>query len=194
MITVRSPSISLLSSDGRTMSSPSTSIASSASRIGTRTQYTVDSRSVAALNDPPTPSIASLMARVVGYAAVPLNVMCSMKWATPASAGDSRREPARTYAAMETERAPGTRELITRGPSGSAVRSNIAADGTGRSRVTRRTWRRPGGTGASMRSKGPLGPFKSLHDGLQPAVREEHEEGDRDHPHQRMDLASLPTN
>src|SRR5918992_1285833 len=57
--------------------------------------------------------------------------MCSMKWATPASAADSRREPARTYAAMETERAPGTRELITRGPEGSAVRSNIAADGTG---------------------------------------------------------------
>jgi hypothetical protein len=26
---------------------------------------------------------------------------------------------------METERAPGTRELITRGPDGSAVRSNI---------------------------------------------------------------------
>ena len=32
---------------------------------------------------------------------------------------------------METERAPGNRELITRGPEGSAVRSNIAADGTG---------------------------------------------------------------
>ncbi len=27
---------------------------------------------------------------------------------------------------METERAPGTRELMTRGPEGSAVRSNIA--------------------------------------------------------------------
>ena len=33
---------------------------------------------------------------------------------------------------METERAPGSRELMTRGPSGNAVRSNIAADGTGR--------------------------------------------------------------
>ena len=32
---------------------------------------------------------------------------------------------------METERAPGSRALITRGPAGSAVRSNIAADGTG---------------------------------------------------------------
>ena len=32
---------------------------------------------------------------------------------------------------METERAPGTRALITRGPAGSAVRSNIARDGTG---------------------------------------------------------------
>ena len=57
-----------------------------------------------------------------------------MKWATPASAADSRREPARTYAAMETERAPESRELMTRGPEGSTVRSNIAADGTGRGR------------------------------------------------------------
>ena len=61
-----------------------------------------------------------------------------MKWATPASAALSRREPARTYAAMETERAPGTRALMTRGPSASAVRSNIAADGTGRSPRDRR--------------------------------------------------------
>src|SRR5688572_21594590 len=66
------------------------------------------------------------MARVEGNAEVPLNVMCSMKWATPAWSGPSRREPARTYAAMETERAPARRALITRGPEGSAVRSNIA--------------------------------------------------------------------
>src|SRR5688572_3374559 len=131
MITERSPSISLASRTGRTISSPRTSTARGASRRGTRTQYTVDSRSVEALNEPPTPSIASLIERVDGYARVPLNVMCSMKWATPASLADSRREPARTYAAMETERAPGNRELITRGPEGSAVRSNIAADGTG---------------------------------------------------------------
>ena len=32
---------------------------------------------------------------------------------------------------METERAPGSRALMTRGPSGSAVRSNIETDGTG---------------------------------------------------------------
>ena len=56
-----------------------------------------------------------------------------MKWATPACPAASRREPARTYAAIETERAPGSRALITRGPAGSAVRSNIARmvqDGT----------------------------------------------------------------
>src|ERR1035437_110439 len=52
--------------------------------------------------------------------------MCSMKWAAPASPRDSRREPARTYAAMETERAPGIRAEMTRGPAGSTVRSNIA--------------------------------------------------------------------
>src|SRR5256885_1925812 len=54
--------------------------------------------------------------------------MCSMKWATPASAGVSRREPARTYAAMETERAPVTLALITRGPRASA--SACSASGT----------------------------------------------------------------
>ena len=68
---------------------------------------------------------------------MPLNVMCSMKWATPTWPGASRRDPARTYAAIETERAAGSRALITRGPAGSAVRSNIAGDGTG-------TGRRPG--------------------------------------------------
>ncbi len=45
------------------MSSPSTPIAVAASRRGTRAQYTVDSRSVAAFADPPTPSTASEMAR-----------------------------------------------------------------------------------------------------------------------------------
>ena len=48
-----------------------------------------------------------------------------MKWATPAWASVSRRDPARTYAAMETERAPGIRALMTRGPEASTVRSNI---------------------------------------------------------------------
>ena len=65
------------------------------------------------------------MARVEGYADVPLNVRCSMKWATPAWASVSRRDPARTYAAMETERAPGIWALMTRGPEASTVRSNI---------------------------------------------------------------------
>ena len=54
-----------------------------------------------------------------------------MKWATPICPAVSSREPASTYAAMETERADGSRALITRGPAGSAVRSNIAGDGTG---------------------------------------------------------------
>ncbi len=50
-----------------------------------------------------------------------------MKWATPTWPAVSSREPARTYAAIETDRAAGSRALITRGPSGSAVRSNIRA-------------------------------------------------------------------
>ena len=37
--------------------------------------------------------MASLIERVEGNAVVPLKVMCSMKWATPASSGVSRREP-----------------------------------------------------------------------------------------------------
>ena len=78
------------------MSSPITPMAVAASRLGTRTQYTVDSRSVAAFAEPPTPSTASEIAREDGYRAVPLNVRCSMKWATPASPAVSRREPAST--------------------------------------------------------------------------------------------------
>jgi hypothetical protein len=50
-----------------------------------------------------------------------------MKWATPTWPGVSMRDPASTYAAMETERAAGSRALITRGPAGSTVRSNIQA-------------------------------------------------------------------
>ena len=48
-----------------------------------------------------------------------------MKWATPTWPAVSRRDPARTYAAIETERAVGSRALITRGPAGTTVRSNI---------------------------------------------------------------------
>ena len=61
---------------------------------GTRTQYTVDSRSVAALNEPPTPSIASRdRPGRRDSAAVPLNVRCSMKWATPACSGALEARP-----------------------------------------------------------------------------------------------------
>ena len=79
-----------------------------------------------------------------------------MKCATPASAAVSRRDPASTYAATETERAPGRRAVMTRGPSGSSVRWNIAGDGSpdantgGRTRpATIATERRPEGDAAS---------------------------------------------
>ena len=55
----------------------------------------------------------------------------------------SSREPARTYAAMETEREPGRRAEITRGPSASTVRWNIAVMVA----RTRRTGGRPRGVG-----------------------------------------------
>ena len=44
----------------------------------------------------------------------------------PACPGPSRREPAGTYAAIDTDRAAGRRAVITRGPSASAVLWNIA--------------------------------------------------------------------
>src|SRR5688572_31848192 len=122
--------------------------------------------------------------------------MCSMKWATPVSSADSRREPARTYAAMETERAPGTRELITRGPEGSAVRSNIAADGTGtssngrarppaRGRRCRTSWRPdPWGRGAVH----VAGFGSDVEDDPQPGDREVQRERDGGEPHQWPNL------
>ena len=53
-----------------------------------------------------------------------------MKCATPASAVDSRRDPASTYAATATDREPGRRAEMTRGPAGSSVRWNIVRDGS----------------------------------------------------------------
>src|SRR5438552_4197881 len=122
------------------------------------------------------------MARVDGYAFVPLKVRCSMKWATPTWPSASSREPARTYAAIETERAAGSRALITRGPASSTVRSNIrpmVQESNGR------PGRRPG-------RPGTLQPNRWLADDrLDPVLGEVDEEGDRDRPHQRMDLAHL---
>src|SRR5687767_1136542 len=127
------------------------------------------------------------MARVEGNRAVPLKVMCSMKCATPASAGVSRREPARTYAAMETERAPGSRALMTRGPDGSAVRSNIALDGTGRGRHPREhrpplvVWTRawPAITRSDIR--------------VDPVLHEVDKERNCHRPEERVDLGDLAT-
>ena len=92
----RSRAMSSERSSGRTTSSDSTWKARSASRTGRRVQYTVDSRSVAALDVPPTPSMASETSREVGSACVPRNVMCSMKWARPERSRLSWRDPTRT--------------------------------------------------------------------------------------------------
>src|SRR4029077_9543514 len=122
----------------------------------------------------------SLRARVDGNAAVPLNVRCSRKWAMPAWPPVSRREPACTYAATETDRAAGNRAEITRGPSASAVRSNIAGmvpepEGPTGESSGRRRGRRP-------RSRD----WRALllgQEGADPVLQEEHGEGDRHHPH-----------
>ena len=76
-----------------------------------------------------------------------------MKWATPASAGCSSREPASTYAAIDTDREPGRRAEMTRGPSSSTVLWNIAADGSPDAPDRRPSPRgRTAGPGADARS------------------------------------------
>src|SRR3990172_1478021 len=110
----------------------------------------VDSRSVAALELPPQPSIASARARVVGYARVPLKVTCSMKWATPHRSGVSRREPASTYTATDSERLDGRRAEMTRGPLASVVRWNIGRNATRRTRRRRALHAGPGWTGPGV--------------------------------------------
>ena len=83
-----------------------------------------------------------------------------MKWATPAWSAVSRRDPASTYAAIDTERLPGSRAEITRGPSGRAVRSNIgrmvAHGRPAAGRARRTTLQKPGtwtnGAAAILRS------------------------------------------
>ena len=79
----------------------------------------------------------------------------------PACSFDSRRDPARTNAATETERAPGRRVEITRGPSASAVRWNIAGMVPERPSASgKRSGRRLLGTGrVRCRVRGYLGRY-----------------------------------
>ena len=87
----------VLAARGRTISSARTSIARS--RLARRDADPVDGRLAvgrgveAAAARPRSPRRSPGSS---GRRAVPLNVMCSMKWATPACSGASRREPART--------------------------------------------------------------------------------------------------
>ena len=77
-------------------------------------QKTVTSRSVLAFMIPPTPSMASLTAPAVGHCSLPLNGRCSMKCDTPASSGDSYRDPAPTKMVMETDWVCSIKEVTTR--------------------------------------------------------------------------------
>ena len=61
--------------------------------------------------------------------AVPLNTMCSMKWAMPLSCWGSEREPERTQMPMETECACGMGSAITAKPFGSTSRAMVDAAG-----------------------------------------------------------------
>ncbi len=93
--------------------SPSTDTARPNFATGTRVQKIVASRSVAALSTPPTPSIASLMSRAVGYVLPPLNTMCSTKWLMPLSDSLSWRDPTPTMNAIATEARPGSGTAVS---------------------------------------------------------------------------------
>src|ERR1035437_1036360 len=124
--------------------------------------------------------------------------MCSMKWAAPASSAASRREPARTYAAMETERAPGIRAEMTRGPPGSTVRSNIAPilpdagagawRGGARSAVALADTKRPASLSGAGRNRTPT---ELLDERLDPILREVDEERRCHCVHEPVDFAPL---
>ncbi len=131
MMMSRSRTTSSSRSRGRRTSSPRTSNARAAWRTGRRVQYTVDSRPVDALLVPPRPSMASDTARDDGSERVPRKVMCSMKCARPASRRRSSREPTSTVTATASERVPGIRAEMTRGPPGSTERWNIPPCYTG---------------------------------------------------------------
>src|ERR1019366_3993610 len=90
-----------------------TETASPSLATGTRVQNTVASRSVAALSTPPTPSMASLTSRAVGYRSPPLNTMCSTKWLRPLSDSLSWREPTATMKAIATEARPGSGTAVS---------------------------------------------------------------------------------
>ena len=131
-MTVRSLSISALRGRGRTISSPRTSIA--AGGLAERDADPVDRRfAVRGRVERAADPLDRLRDRPAssGSAAVPLKVMCSMKWATPAWLGRSRgaSRPGRRRRWRPSARRGGER-VMTRGPSGSAVRSNIRRDGT----------------------------------------------------------------
>src|SRR3954466_14893243 len=125
-----------------------------------------------------------------------------MKWATPASAGLSRRDPASTYAAIETDREPGRRAEMTRGPSGSSVRWNIAwmvarntsdrrpapGGGTARRAGSGRRGGGPGGGGGFADGWGWGSGGRRRAEREQPVAHEVQDEQARDEPHQRMDL------
>ena len=101
---------------------------------------------------------------------------------------EARAGAARTRRPRRTARA-GSRAVITRGPSGSAVRSNIAGmvpearlPADGRIEAAGADGRRPHAGRWSVERPTWAG------SALEPVLQEEDDEGDRDDPHQRVDL------
>ena len=71
------------------------------------------------------PSISAEMSRAVGRRSVPLNSMCSEKWAMPADAGCSQREPEATEMTTATLAASRIGALRMRAPLGRVSSSNM---------------------------------------------------------------------
>ena len=82
-----------------------------------------------ALSTPPAPSIASATSTAVGRFGVPLNIMCSRKWAIPLMRSASPRDPAPTKRFTLTDCADGIGVVTTRRPSASWVISGVTGMG-----------------------------------------------------------------
>jgi len=94
----------------------------------------VYSREVQAFIVPPTDSMAREMSTALRRG-VPLNSMCSMKCATPLSAGVSAREPTGTQIPTVADRSQGTCSVTMATPLSRRVRATVIAAG----RLPRRT-------------------------------------------------------
>src|SRR6266446_5971961 len=114
--------MSASSNRGRNTRSESTSKATGKCSSSTFALKQVISFAVKASSIPPSESIDCAISSAVRRS-VPLNTMCSMKWAIPLLSGDSPREPVPTQMPTDTERTCGIFSVTTTRPFGNSARS-----------------------------------------------------------------------